>query len=221
MIKHNQNGEANGLVISFIFVIVLLIAALGVAGWAISGRQDYKNNVDQKVTVAVTQAVKDEDIAKDKQFTEEYKKPLDTYRGPEAYGSLVFEYPKTWSGYVDDSGSSSSPVDGYFAPGVVPSISKPESSFALRVQVQNQPYDQLLKTYSSMQKSGKVKISAYALPKMPKTVGSRVVGQLSNKKTVDLILLPLRSQTVLIWTEGGSNTSDFNNSILPNFSFSP
>jgi hypothetical protein len=33
--------------------------------------------------------------------------------------------------------------------------------------------------------------------------------------------LPLRSQTVKIWTEGSQYGGDFNKYILPNFSFSP
>lgn len=221
MIKLNQKGEANGLVISLIITVVLLVGALGIAGWAIAGRQDYKNNSDAKVQAAVTKAVKAEDIVKDKQFEEQYKNPLLTYNGPADYGSLNFQYPKTWSGYVDDTGSAARPIDAYFAPPIVPSFSNPASIYALRVQVLNQSYESVLKSYDSLQRTGKVTVSAYALPKMPKTVGVRVVGQLLNKKTIDIVVLPLRAQTVTLWTEGGIYSNDFNTYILPNFSFTP
>jgi hypothetical protein len=36
-----------------------------------------------------------------------------------------------------------------------------------------------------------------------------------------MVVLPLRSQTVQIWTEGTQYVDDFNKLILPNFSFSP
>ena len=44
----NKQQDGSGLAIGLILVSVLLVAALGFGGWAFSGRQDYKNNVDQK-----------------------------------------------------------------------------------------------------------------------------------------------------------------------------
>lgn len=223
MIKHNQDGAINGLIVSLILAILLLLGAAGFAGWAYNSRQDYKNNSDAKVAVAVTAAKSQEDKIKDAQFAEAAKQPLKTYQGPEAYGSLVVNFPKTWSGYVDDTGTGSSLVDGYFAPGVVPSATNQNSVFALRVQVLNQPYAQVLQTFAGQQQDGKITISAYALPKLPKVVGVKAVGQLNsnNQASVNMIVLPLRSQTLEIWTQGDQYLNDFNNNILPNFSFSP
>ena len=154
--------------------------------------------------------------------------PLRAYNGPEAYGSIVVNYPKTWSAYVDDSGSSNTPVDGYFNPGTVPSIGNSTSSiFALRVQVLNQPYATVLQTYSSQSSNQQnpVTITAYSLPKVPKAVGVELSGTLSNSGskpvTGTMVILPLRANTLEIWTDGTQYLSDFNNNILPNFSFSP
>lgn len=222
MIKHNQDGAVNGLFISFVMTIVLLLVALGFGGWAFSSREDYKNHTDKKVEAAVEVAKQAESAAKDKDFAEQVKKPLKTYTGPEAYGSLHLEFPKTWSGYVDDSGKGGAAlVDGYFFPGVVPSITDQSSVFALRVQVLSQAYSQVLQTFSGQQQSGKVTISAYALPKLPKVVGVLVSGQITEGKTTTMVVLPLRSQTVEISTEGNQYIGDFNGSILPNFSFLP
>ncbi len=222
MIKHNQDGAVSGLAISFVMVILLLIGAVGFGAWAFMGRQDYKNNVDAKISVAAEAARQQESTSKDQAFAEESKKPLKTYNGPAAFGSLVLNYPKTWSGYVDDSGSSNnSSVDGFFAPGVVPTAAGQSSVFALRIQVLNQTYDQVLQTFASQQEAGKLTISAYALPHLPKVVGIKVVGELQTQKTVSMIVLPLRSQTLQIWTEGTQYLADFNNNILPNFTFSP
>lgn len=224
MVKHNQDGAINGLVVSLIFAILLLIGAGAFGAWAYMGRQDYKNNSDAKAAVAVTAAKSQEDKIKDAQFAEAAKQPLKTYQGPEAYGSLVVNFPKTWSGYVDDTGTGSSLVDGYFAPGVVPSATSQNSVFALRVQVLNQQYAQAMQSFSGQQQNGQLTISAYALPKLPKIVGAKVVGQVNsnqNQATVTMIVLPLRSQTLEIWTQGSQYLADFNNNILPNFSFSP
>ena len=221
MIKHNQDGAISGLLIMFILALLLLMGAIGFGAWAFTSRQDYKANVNTKISAAVTKANTLEDTIKDKQFAEDAKKPLKTYHGPEAYGSLIVNFPKTWSGYVDDSGKGSAQVDGFFAPGVVPSITDQASVFALRIQVVNQSYAQTLQAFTGQQQDGKLAISAYALPKLPKVVGVEVVGEISDQTQVTMVVLPLRSQTLEVWTEGNQYLSDFNNNILPNFRFSP
>jgi hypothetical protein len=220
--KHNQDGAVNSAIISLILAILLLIGAAGFGGWAFNSRQDYKNHTDAKINLAVAAAKQQQGQTDQARFAEEAKQPLQTYQGPEAFGSLVVSYPKTWSAYVDASGTGNALVDGYFAPGVVPSITNQNSVFALRIQVLNQAYTQALQNFAGQQTTGKVTVNAYALPKLPKVVGVEVIGQLANQgPTTTMIVLPLRSQTLEISTQGSTYLNDFNNNILPNFSFSP
>lgn len=220
MIKHNQDGAVSGVAISLIFTVILLVAAIGFGAWSYASRQDYKENSDTKVNLAVQKAVAAESAKKDKQFKEDEKKPLRTYNGPETLGSMVIQYPKTWSGYVDTSGSS---FNVYFSPGLVPTVNDQNSIYALRIQVVNQGYAQIVQTYSTRQhsSSSNYTISAYTLPKLPKVVGVEISGTFSDKKSGTIVILPLRSQTIEISTDGNQFLSDFNNYILPNLSFSP
>lgn len=224
-VRRNQQGAVSGLGISLALSIVLLIAVIGFAGWAFASREDYKNNVDQKIASAVTIAKQQESSRKDAQFAQDEKKPLRTYKGPEAYGSLRISYPKTWSAYVDDTGKGTNVVDGYFNPDAVPSVSDPGSVFALRVQVLGQPYDQTVKNLSSLQQSDGTSvppvITPYALPKVPKTIGVKITGKLPNQKQGEMVILPLRAQTLQIWSETAQFTPDLENNILPNFNFAP
>ncbi|PIZ61632.1 hypothetical protein COY17_03900 [Candidatus Saccharibacteria bacterium CG_4_10_14_0_2_um_filter_52_9] len=221
MIKHNQDGAVNGVVVSLILTIVLLLGTIGIAAWAITGRQDYKNNSDKKSAAAAEVAKQKESSAKDLQFAEDAKNPLKTYNGSEALGSLIINFPKTWSGYIDSTGSGSGAMDGYFAPGVVPAINDQNSVFALRVKVLSQTYAQVVQAFAGQVQSGKLTTSAYALPKLPKVVGLLATGEITDQKNVTMVVLPLRSQTLQIWTEGSQYLDDFNKNILPNFSFSP
>ncbi len=222
MIKHNQDGAVNTMVISLVFSVVLLVAAIVFGGWAYSGRQDYKDNVDAKIATAVTAAKAQEDKVNKVQFDEAAKKPLRTYTGPEAYGSVVVNYPKTWSGYVNDVATGQTLVDGYFYPNIVPSTTAPNAAFALHVQVINQQYSASLQTLSSTPPQGQTRtVTPYSLPKVPSVVGIEVTGLLNGDKTGTMVVLPLRSDTLEIWTDGNTFLSDFNNNILPNFSFSP
>lgn len=221
MIKHNQNGGVNGLLVAFVLTLMLLAAAGGFGYWSYTQMVDYRDNVDEKVQVASEKAADAAVEARDKKHAEADKSPVKVYNGPASYGSLQVSFPKTWSGYVDDTGHGSAIVDGFFNSGVVPSKDDSQSVFALRVQVVQNPYASVLQTFKSQQQAGKLKVSAYALPKQPKIVGVRVTGTLSDNKNVDMVVLPLRSQAIKIWTEGSQGVADFNKYILPNFNFSP
>jgi hypothetical protein len=222
MIKHNQDGAITGVGIALVFCIIFLIGAISFGGWAYISRQDYKDNVDAKIADAVTVAKQEESTRKDKEFVEKEKNPLRTYNGPSAYGSIVLQYPKTWSGLVDESPDKREVVDGYFYPNVVPSPSKESSTFAFRMQVVAQPYSEALQSLTEQQsKENPPKVTPFTLPKVPNVIGVKVVGSLPNEKTGEMIILPLRSQTLQIWTEGSQFTGDFNNILVPNISFSP
>lgn len=225
MIKHNQDGGVSGVGVSLVLTILLLIGAIAFGGWAYLSRTDYKNNTYAKIADAVTIAKQKEGTAKDAQFLQDEKKPLRTFQGPEAYGSIKIDYPKTWSGYVDTKGNGSVFVDGYFAPNIVPAIGDANSIFSLRVQVLQQPYDQALTLIKSTATNSSVVvppvITPYVLPKVPGTVGIKISGTLVNGKQGTMIALPLRAQTIEIWAETSQFTPDFENLILPNISFVP
>jgi hypothetical protein len=221
MTKLNQYGAINGLIIPFILMLLLLAGAIGFGSWAYNSRQFYKNNVDVQIASAVSVAKQQQMATDQAQFAIGEKSPLSTYLGPEQYGSVVIKYPKTWSAYVDDTGNGGAPLDGYFAPGIVPSISSSTSIFALRVEVQNESYSGIAQSLASQVQSKTITAQPYALPKVPQDVGLEVTGTLSDGNQGTEVILPLRNQTLVIWTEGSDYVSDFNTYVLPNFSFSP
>jgi hypothetical protein len=202
----------------------LLIGALSFGAWAFTSRQDYKSNSDAKAAAAVELAKQHEDVLKQKEYDEKEKNPLKTWNGPEAYGSLVLKYPKTWSGYVATASSatanSNNLVDAYFTPDVLPSITDQASTFALRIQVLNQSYADVLERFSQKSQDAPT-VAAYSLPQLPKIVGVKVTGAVNDKDNVTMVVLPLRAQTIELWTEGPQYVDDFNNNILKYFSFSP
>lgn len=216
-------GEINVLLVPLILVTLLLFAAGGFGYWAYSGYMDYKNNSDQKAAAAADKARQNEDIIKDKAFIEAEKKPLTSYDGPQSYGSVHVEYPKTWSVYINSQTTSDQPLDAFFNPRFVPSTNDPNSVFAVRIQVVQETYDQLLAEYNSRVKAGQVTVTPYSLPKVATVVGVRVDGQIrpEKKNTGSMIVLPLRDKSIEIWTENAQEMGDFNNIILPNLTFSP
>lgn len=221
MSKVGMRGEVNALLIPLILVTLLLFGSLGFGFWAFSGRQNYKNNVDQIVASKIQQSNQQLTNQLNAQFAQKYKFPLKTYSGPEAFGSLAVEYPKTWSSYVAVDNQNDTPVDGYFYPGTVPDITNQSNSFALRVQVLQQAPSDFLAQYSDNVAEGTVKVRPYSLPKVPKVVGNYMTGQIQDQKQGEMVVFPLRNETLVLWTESQSFENDFNNIILKNFTFSP
>lgn len=209
-----------GLIISLVISVILLLASLGFGAWAFIEREDYKKNSDQKSADAAAVAVQQESSRKDKEFIEREKSPFKTYQGPDTYGSLHIQYPKTWSAYVVESTRSSILVDGYFHPGFVPAISG-GTAFALRVQVTNQTYDQEMRLFEGNVKAGKVKVSPYIPKNVPGITGSRVTGEISTGQSGTMVLIPLRDRTIKISANAEQFINDFNNIILEKLKFSP
>lgn len=223
--KWGERGSVNVLLVPVILLAVLFIGAGAFGLWAFGSRQDYKNNTDQKIAVAL-QANKKVVQAEDaKTYAEEAKNPLKTFVGPDAYGSLRVAYPKTWSSYVDMS-DQNTPVDAYFHTDYVPAVNTDDSSqtYNLRVQVQAQSYSEVLTQYQQSLQPGQSTATPYSLPKVPNVTGVELTGKVftdSPNKSGTLILLPMRDKTLLIWTESPTYLPDLNTYILPNLTFSP
>jgi hypothetical protein len=199
--------------------VVLLLGVAGFGTWAFASRQDYKNNSDQKSAAAATAAVKDTQIKDAAKYAEESKNPLKQFVGPSQFGSVTAQYPKTWSGYI--IANASTPLSAFFHPDVVPDVVSQGNAYALRIQVVSRSYAQQLLMYETQVQSKKVTVKPYSLPKVPDVVGSRIDGQISTNNQGSVIILPLRNLALQISTESQDFEKDFNEIILPNFTFSP
>lgn len=219
MINRDEQGSV-GLLIALGVAVVFFVAAAGFGAWAFMSRQDYKNNADKKTAVAVAVAIKQEDSKKDAEFIQKEKNPLKTYTGPETYGKITIQYPKTWSAAIDEAAASNATINGYFHPDFVPGLQS-ATNFALRLQVIQQSYDVALKQFDSAVKSGTARVVPYQAPKIPGVVGARIDGTLDGKKQGSMVLLPLRDKTIKVWTESNQFMGDFNNIILANLTFVP
>lgn len=215
-----QKGAINGLLVSLILTVLLLFGALGFGFWAFSGRQDYKNNVDQKIATAVSAAQSQQQATDAKQYAEDAKNPLKKYVGPSDFGGVTLQYPKTWSGYVLTT-AGSNPLDAYFQPDIVPNISDLNNAFALHVQIINQSYDQVVQQFQSQVQQKAATLSPYSLPKVPSVIGSRIDGTIATNRQGAAIVLPLRNVTLEVSTQAQVYVNDFNNIILPNLTFTP
>lgn len=214
-----QNGPRR-INLSLVIAIVLAVTTLGATAafvWAYIEKDHYQNETELIVAEAVD-AAKDEQYKLDQGiFFEEAKKPNTVFAGPSDFGSVKFEYPKTWSVYNDKNDSSS--YGAYFYPSIVPII-KADTAYALRVSVTSQAYDAVLRTYSSAVTSGE-------LTTTPITTinggyqGMRLDGQLSRTLNGSAVVFKVRDKTLTIQADSQDYMNDFNDTVLPSLTFSP
>lgn len=218
-------GSSTKWVIAIVLLVTLLAGALGFGFWAFAERQDYKDNVDEKIAVAVKVAEEETTAANNKKFAEELKSPLKTYTGPESYGSIKVTYPKTWSGYINNGNRGDAVVDMYFHPNVVPAADRSgdqgQAPVALHVQVVDEPYSQVAEERKGSVEAGELSATPYTLAKVPKVVGMKFTGKLSDEINGTEVILPLRDKTIIITTQTDTFLNDFNTHILPNLTFVP
>ena len=220
-VRFNQSGETHLAVIVSVVMSFLFVAMLIFGIWAFSGKQDYKNNTDKKISTAVDAAVKKEDASKDVQFAEALKSPVKHYTGSSTFGSINFDYPKSYSAYVlESSDSSDTPVNGYFQPDVVPGTDA-KTSFALRFQIINGSYSSVVRQYDDKITTGKIRFTAFRAAKVPGTLGVRLDGEVTSGKQGSMILLPVRDKTLQLWTESVNFKADFDTFTVPSISFVP
>lgn len=215
---NNQNGTINSVGLAAIIMSLLFVGSTASGIWAFMGRQSYKNDSDEKVTLAVEAAKKETAAAKDAEFEQTSKQPTEAFSGAETYGSLKFNYPRTWSAYVESS-TGATPLNATFHPSFV-SNSK-DIAHALRVQVVEEPYDEVVADFDSDIKKGTVTAVAFTPKLVPTALGLRFSGEVISKKTGVMIVLPLRDNTIKIWTESNEFVADLDTFVLESLSYQP
>ena len=201
-----EAGAANIWLIMSITFMVLTVALGGAFTWAYVNYLDQKDNVDTKVSAAVTIAVKkqaDDDAAA---FEREEKKPNRQFAGPEDFGALSFDYPKTWSTYVDKDASSGGVYEAYLNPVSVPEVNA-STQYALRVRIETKDYDAVLNTYTALVKKGDLKTSTVKVNGVDAT---RIEGGFTKDIRGSAVVFKLRDKTVTIRTDADTFKGDFN-----------
>ena len=99
------------------------------------------------------------------------------------------------------------------------------TAFALRVELVSTTYNSVLQQYQSAIQAGTLKSSAFVPSKLAKTAnvqrGTRLDGTLNTNQKGALIAIPVRDQTLEIYTQSVDFLPDFNKVVLPSLTFSP
>lgn len=212
----SEAGSVNPLVISNILVGLIAVGLAGFSIWAFVNYNDQKNNVDSKISAAVSIAKKEQTAEDEKVFLEKEKIPTREFVGPDDLGRVTFQYPKTWSVYVSKNGSEGV-FEAYLHPGVVPPVSVTQP-FAARVIVENDNYEDVLKTYQK-------RVLSKELTSSPITIGEfsgiRLDGTFTKDRKGSLVVFKVRDKTLMVATDAETFRGDYNDIIIKSLSFNP
>lgn len=207
----------NPLAIPLGITVFIAIATIGFGAWSYFGLTDLETNFDAKVEEAVT--VRQSEIREtvDAEFRELEKQPLRTYQSPSSLGSVKISYPKTWSVYAEEEGSGSKELEVYMHPGFVRSIDG-DNLHALRVTLEDKQYAKVVDSYTRRIEDGDIKSTVF---RSSGAKGVRLDGLIDPDITGEMVILPVRDKTLIVWTESNEFVGDFNSTILPQLTFIP
>jgi len=210
-IHRNQRGNIDPLLIPLVVSVVLVVGLAGFGIWSYLQFSDQRDNTDQKIAAAVSEAEVVQKEVLEADFAERAKAPFDTWVSATSIGSIELTYPRLWSGYVDEKDRGSKPLNGFFHPNVVSADA--DTRYALRILVDESNYAKVVATYDKAIEKKTVKSKPFTVNGVS---GVKVDGQIDKDYEGSIVILPLRDKTVRIWTESKTYLSDFEKIVLAN-----
>lgn len=201
----HERGAISGIQVTVIGLAVLVLGLGSFGIWSFVSYQDAQSNVDSKISVAVAEAKKEQADEDDIKFTERENEPNLTFRGPEDYCGLSFNYPKTWSSYIADDGTNGGDFEAYFHPVNVPPTSQ-DQQFALRVLIERKDFDGIIGSYQALVSKGTLKQSTAT---SQGEEGARFDGNFSKNIRGSAVVYRCRAYTITIRTDADTFKPNF------------
>lgn len=206
MKKNFYQGGVDGWMIATIGFIVLFLVAAALGAWVYVSYDNLRTDIDGKVQLAVTEGKREQSEDDFKKYQEESKNPRIEFVGPAEYGRVSFMYPRTWSAYIDKDASDRRDYVAYLHPVVVPPVSSKDSRFALRLEILNKDYDDVVKEYAERIRKGELTSST---PEYNGIATTRFDGALSREIRGSVVLMRVRDKTVRFSTDADTFKPDF------------
>lgn len=204
-LRKQEQGGVSGSLLAIIGLSLLTAVAGSLAIWAFLNYNEQKTNVDGKIDLAVAEAKKEQADEDEQKFAEREKEPNRQFVGPDDYGRLTFDYPKTWSVAVSRDGSQGGNYEAYLNPITVPPISKTQQ-FGLRVTIEQTDYDEVVKSYEGLVEDGELRSSATS--SMGHN-GARLDGSFTKDIRGSAVIYKIRDKTVTLRTDADTFKPDF------------
>lgn len=192
-------AKKRNLIETIILVAACLIAVtfIGLFIWKYLEWDNIKTDVDGQIDAAVAMAVSENTTKLENEFLEREQYPYKTFSGPADYGSVSFEFPKTWNTYIALDAVNGGNFEAYLNPGEVQPVSQ-QTINALRVQILNQTFENTARTYDGLVQNSQLTVTTRAIGN---TVANVYVGVLPSGLHGIVTIFKVRDKTVLLQTD--------------------
>ena len=144
-----------------------------------------------------------------KKFAEAEKKPYLEFAGPADYGGLSFEYPRTWSVYVEKDARNGGEFKAYLNPIQVDPISN-ENINALRVTIRTESFESVVDEYQRIIDWGYSNLSVETIT-VGGVVANKYSGTIPNSELNGyIIIFKIRDKAAILQTDSVLFEEDFN-----------
>lgn len=217
MILNNKIQEKGSIDIWMITTISLIVLVIGIGAfaiWSFTNYNEQKTDVDSKISIATAAAEKEQADNDEVKFAQREKELNRAFSGPEDYGLVGFNYPKTWSVYLAEDATSGGTFEAYFNPVYVPAISTSQQ-YALHITIEQEDYDKALAGFDEAVKKGDLNSSTVTIGG---TSGVRLDGTFSEDIRGSMVLFKIRDKVVTIRTDSDVFKPDFD-ALIPTITF--
>lgn len=200
-VRSKEYGGISGTLLAVILLSVTVVGLTGTSIWLYTQYSDYKTNVDSKVAAAEAEARREQGEIDLEKFTKKENALTREFVGPDDYGRVTFNYPKTWSSYIGEDGSSGRTYAAYFNPVTVPPVGGKDQRFAFRVLIEDKEYDQVVKQYAAKVKTGDLRSGTISTNGVS---GVRYDGLFSKSIRGSVAIFKMRDKTLSLFTDANT-----------------
>ena len=191
-------------------VLVILLGlgtvVFGVLTVTFSGKATTATNTaTARAIAAATAAKSDQQKEDDASYTKANESPFRAYTAPEAFGSFVINFPKSWSSSVDEE-TSGTQVNLVLNPDFVRKTNETNNPFAASIQFIERSKDDYMTQFTSRIKIGTIKQADTTVSGQP---AFDLTGQFSDHLIVREVVVPVRDKIMIFTTENSQYATEF------------
>jgi hypothetical protein len=194
-----------------IMLVLVIIFGIGTLVFAMltlaesSKATNATNILDHDISVAATNAAAEQKKTDIKNETAANESPFRAYTAPLADGAFVINFPKDWSGWVDQE-SSGTKVDLILNPNFVQTDNGTPDLAACTVQLVDQRSTDYMSGYSGNVQSGQLQQKSITVSGIS---GFDLTGNFGDQRTTRMVIVPVRDQVIVFTNENGSYGQEF------------
>lgn len=192
-----------------LLIILLVLLGLGTVGFGIltvtfsSKASTATKSVEAEKATAAAKARDEQKKLDDDANTRANESPYRAYTAPQQFGSFVVNFPKNWSSFAEHS-SSGTQVHLVLNPDFLRKTNGQDELMAARIKLIETPKDAYLATFT---RNKEVKQTPITVSDQP---GFELTGKLPDRKSVRIVVVPIRDKVLVFSTENATFANEFN-----------